>query len=71
MELSEGSKPQLDTENASTIKTININGYEGKLIKKDSLVTIIWPINDHMYIIRGQMEEKTAENIAKGVKYID
>lgn len=71
MELSEGSKPQLDTENASTIETININGHEGKLIKKDSMVTLIWPINDHMYIIRGQMKEETAVRIAEGVKYID
>ncbi|MGS0764883.1 DUF4367 domain-containing protein [Syntrophomonas curvata] len=71
MELSESSKPQLDTENASTIKTININGYEGKLIVKDSLVTVIWPMNDHMYIIRGQIKEETAVKIAEGVKYID
>ncbi len=70
MELSEGSKPQLDTENAS-IETININGHEGKLIKKDSLVTLIWSMNDHMYIIRGQMKEETAVKIAEGVKYID
>jgi len=71
MELSEGSKPQLDTENASTIKTINVNGHEGKLIVKGSLVTVIWPMNDHMYIIRGQMEEETALKIAEGVKYIN
>lgn len=71
MELSEDSKPQLDTENASNMETININGHEGKLIVKDSLVTIIWPMNDHMYIIRGQMEKDTAVKIAEGVKYID
>lgn len=71
MEMSEGSKPHLDTENASTIKTININGQEGKLIVKDSLVTVIWPMNDHMYIIRGQIKEETAVKIAEGVKYID
>lgn len=71
MELSQDSKPQLDTENASTIETININGFEGKLIEKDSLVTIIWPMNDRMYIIRGQMKEETAVEIAKGVKYVE
>lgn len=71
MELSESSKPQLDTENASTIETINIKGHEGKLIVKDSLVTIIWPMNGHMYIIRGQMEKETAVKIAEGVKYKD
>lgn len=71
MELSESSKPQLDTENASTIETISINGHNGKLIVKESLVTVIWPMNDHMHIIRGQMEEGTAVKIAEGVKYID
>ncbi len=71
MELSEGNKPQLDTEKASTIKTININGHEGKLIVKDSLVSVIWPMNDHMYIIRGQIDEDTMIKIAEGVKFID
>lgn len=61
----------MDTENASNMETININGHEGTLIVKGSLVTVIWSMNDHMYIIRGQMEEETAVKIAEGVKYID
>ncbi|MDD4621439.1 MAG: DUF4367 domain-containing protein [Methanosarcina sp.] len=71
MELSESSQAQLDTENASAIEAININGHEGKLIVKGSLLTIIWPMNDHMFIIRGNMDKDTAVKIAEGVKYID
>lgn len=71
MELSEHSKPQLDTENASTFKTVNVNGHKGKLIVKGSLVTVIWPMDDHMYMIRGQMEEEMALKMAKEVKYVN
>ncbi|TEB11196.1 DUF4367 domain-containing protein [Pelotomaculum propionicicum] len=71
MELSEGNKPALDTENASAFEPVSINGHEGSLIVKNSLVTVIWAMNDRMFMIRGQMEKDTAVKMAEGVKYID
>lgn len=69
MELSEGNKPALDTENASAFEPVSINGHEGSLIVKNSLVTVIWSMNDRMFIIRGQMEKDIAVKMAEGVKY--
>lgn len=71
MELSAGHKPAVDTENASAFEAVIINGHEGSLIVKNSLVTVIWAINDRMFMIRGQMEKDTAVKMAEGVKYID
>ncbi|AGL03317.1 DUF4367 domain-containing protein [Desulfoscipio gibsoniae] len=70
-ELSEGSKPALDTENTFVFETVSINGYEGTLVVKDSLVTIIWGMNNRMFMIRAQTEKDTAIKVAEGVKYID
>ena len=71
MELSEGNKPALDTENASVFETVSINGHEGTLVAKDSLVTIIWQMNNRMFMIRGQTEKDTVVKMAEGVKYIE
>ena len=71
MELMQGSKPHLDTENASDLDTVSINGREGTLVAKKSLVTLIWAMNDSMFIIRGQIDKNTAVKMAGGVKYID
>ncbi len=71
MELSEGNKPALDTENVSVFETVSINGQEGTLVVKDSLVTIIWEMNARMFMIRGQTDKDTAVKMAEGVKYID
>lgn len=71
MELGEGNKPALDTENASVFESVNINGHEGTVVVKDSLATIIWEANDHMLMIRGQIEKDTVIKMAEGVKYID
>lgn len=70
-ELSEGNKPALDTENASAFETVSINGHEGTLVVKDSLVTIIWEMNNRMFMIRAQAEKNTAIKVAKGVKYVN
>ncbi|WP_347487756.1 DUF4367 domain-containing protein [Desulfoscipio sp. XC116] len=70
-ELSEGSKPALDTENASIFETVDINGHEGTLVVKDSLVTIIWGMNNRMFVIRAQTGKDTAIKVAEGVEYID
>ena len=61
----------LDTENASVIETISINGHEGTVVVKNSLVTIIWSMNKRMFMIRAQTEKDMAVKMAEGVKYIE
>lgn len=71
MELMQGSKPHLDTENASDLETVSINGFEGTLVAKGFSVTLIWAMNDSMFIISGQIGKDTAVQIAEGVKYVE
>ena len=71
MELGEGNKSQLDTEEASVFETININGHEGTMVVKNSLATVIWSMDERMFMIRGQIEKNIAIKMAEGVKYID
>jgi len=69
-ELSSGAKPALDTENASVFETVNINEHQGTVVMKNSLVTIIWAMNDRMFMIREQIETDMAIKLAEGVKYV-
>ncbi|MDD4566181.1 MAG: DUF4367 domain-containing protein [Eubacteriales bacterium] len=71
MELSAGHKPAVDTENASAFEAVSINGHEGALVEKNSLVTIIWAMDDRMFMIQGQIEKDMAVKMAEGVKYLD
>ena len=70
-ELSAGNKLAVDTENASVFEAVSINGHEGTLVVKNSLVTIVWAMHDHMFIIRGQIEKDIAVKMAEGVKYVE
>jgi hypothetical protein len=70
-ELSEGTKPALDTENASVFEAVSVNGHEGTLVVKNSLVTIIWAMQDRIFMIRGEIEKDMAVKMAEGVKYIE
>jgi len=71
MELSEGNNPAVDTENASVFKPISINGHEGTLVVKNSMVTIVWEMDNYIFIIQTQTREEIAVKIAEGVKYIE
>ncbi|MCB8814712.1 DUF4367 domain-containing protein [Desulfosporosinus shakirovi] len=70
-ELTEGNRPALDTENASVTKTVDINGHEGTLVEKNSVVTIIWEMNSRIFMIRAQINQDVAMKISEGVKYIN
>ncbi len=71
MELSEGNKILLDTENASDFETIKINEHEGSMVMKNFLVTIIWAMDERMFLIRGEVEKNAVIKMAEGVKYVD
>lgn len=70
-ELSEGNTLGVDTENASVVKTVSINGHEGTLVVKNSLVTIVWKIDNRMFTVQAPTSEDTAVKIAEGVKYFN
>ncbi len=70
-ELNKDTKPALDTENASIVKAVSISGYEGTLVVKNSLSTVIWAMNDRIFMIRGEIDEELAIKMAEGVKYTD
>jgi len=70
MELSADNKPALDTEHATGFEAVSINGHEGTVVMKNSLVTVIWAMNDRMFMIRGQIDKDMAIKLAEGVKYV-
>ncbi|GAB6173595.1 hypothetical protein JCM15765_30730 [Paradesulfitobacterium aromaticivorans] len=53
------------------MKPISINGHEGTLVVKKSMVTIVWEMDNHMFTVQAQTSEDTAVKIAEGVKYVD
>jgi hypothetical protein len=66
-----GANLGLDTENAESLKTITISGHEGLLAVKDSVVSIVWNMEDRMFSLRAQTSEDIAVNIAESVKYTE
>lgn len=60
----------VDTENASFIETVRINGQDGILSVKDSITSVVWTTDDHLFIIQGQVSTDEAVKMAEGVKLI-
>ncbi len=71
MEFSEHSNLALDTENASVFKQISINGHEGTLVVKNSLVSVVWAMDGRMFLVQALSDEETALEIAEKVKYVE
>lgn len=60
----------IDTENASLVKTIKINGQDGTLSVKNSITTVAWKMDNHLFTIQGQIDTDEVIKIAEGVKFI-
>lgn len=60
----------LDTENASVVKETSINGHKGTLAVKNSLVSVVWEMDGHVFTVQASTDEDTAVKIAEGVKFI-
>lgn len=60
----------VDTENASLVKKIKINGEDGTLSVKDTLVTVAWKIDDHLLTVQGQLSTDEAIKLAENVIFI-
>ncbi|NLH02304.1 MAG: DUF4367 domain-containing protein [Clostridiales bacterium] len=60
----------VDTENASLVETVKINGQDGTLSVKDSTTSVVWAMDNHLFTIQGQLSADEAIKMAEGVKFI-
>ncbi|MDP4120310.1 MAG: DUF4367 domain-containing protein [Bacillota bacterium] len=60
----------IDTEGASLVEKVSINGNNGTLAVKDSTVTIGWTMDNRLFIIQAQINKDEAVKIAEGVKFV-
>ncbi len=64
-------KTAIDTENAS-METIKINGRDGTLIMKNNMVTIVWDMDNLMFILQASNCPKDElMKMAEGVQYVE
>ena len=61
---------QVDTENATVVKTVSINGNKGTLIIKNSLTTIVWEVGPNIFSIQSTENRTETMKIAQNVKFI-
>ena len=71
MELGSSSNLAVDTENASVMKTVKINGHDGTLIVKEPMVSVVWDMNNAMFLIQGQESVDETLKMAEGVKFVN
>lgn len=62
---------ELDTENASVLKTVLINGHKGKLVMKNSTATVVWEMDRHVFTLSTEESEEETLKIARGVKFVE
>ncbi len=60
----------VDTENASSTEKVNINDQNGTISVKDSIVSVAWVMDDHLFTVQGNLSNEEAIKIAEGVKFI-
>ena len=60
----------VDTEIASSIEKVNINNQDGTLSVKDSIVSVVWVMDDHLFTVQGNLSNEEAIKIAEDVKFI-
>ena len=59
----------LDTEDASIVKSIKINDHDGTLTEKDSTITLVWQMDNHLFVIQGNLNKNVLSKMAENVKY--
>ena len=68
---SESGSISIDTENASLIEMIKINNEDGTLSVKDSIATLVWKMDNSIFIVQGKISKDEAIKIAENVKFIN
>lgn len=59
----------VDTENATLVKKIKINGADSTLSVKDNIVSVAWIIDEHLFTIQGRLSTDEAVKLAQSVKF--
>lgn len=60
----------IDTEDASTIEKIKINGQDGIITEKNSIISIAWKTDDRIFTVQGNISKDEALKIAGNVKFV-
>jgi hypothetical protein len=60
----------VDTEDASLVEKVKVNDHDGTLSIKDSITSIAWTIDNHLFVFQGQMSTDEAIKMAESVKFI-
>lgn len=68
LQLPAGGNLLVDSENAETVDSINVNGQEGILIIKKGLLTLTWQDKDYIFSISGEFPIEEMMKIAQSVK---
>ena len=69
-EMIDSPVPVIDTEDADSMETIDVNGHTGILVEKSSLNTVVWEMDGRIFLIQGLIDTDTALKVARGVKFI-
>lgn len=73
IESAQSSTLNVDTENAQSVESIQIHGYEGLMIEKSSSIHIVWGDTDQekfIQIICNGLEKNIVLQIADEIKYV-
>lgn len=61
---------EVDTENASVIKTVFVNGHKGTLVVKNLQTTVVWNMDHHIFVICTEESMGKTLEIAQNVKFV-
>lgn len=61
---------ELDTENASLIKIILVHGHKGTLVIKNSIVSVTWEMDGHIFTVKAKQNEDEVIKIAQNVNFV-
>ena len=61
---------EIDTENASELKTVFVNGHKGTLVVKNSQTTVAWEMDNHIFVVCTEESMEETLKIAQNVKFI-
>lgn len=70
-EFSSNTNVAVDSEDASRVETIEINGRTGTLIVKNSLVSVVWEMDGKLFLIQADTSVDETVKIAEGIKFAD
>jgi hypothetical protein len=70
-EYSSSCNVAVDSENASRIETIEINGNAGTLIVKSPMASVVWEMEGRLFLVHGELEADEVLQFARGVKLVE